>query len=148
VIDLGLDEFVLAAIDADIEPPLALARAANELAAAVERVGSLAPSAFVETLAMEQRGELSATQAKTVLLEVLEHGDSPRAVAATKGFEQLSSDSLGAIVGEVLVEHPEEWARYREGDEKLAQFFIGQVMQRTRGQANGKAVVAELRARR
>jgi Asp-tRNA(Asn)/Glu-tRNA(Gln) amidotransferase B subunit len=97
---------------------------------------------------MEQRGELSATQAKTVLLEVLEHGDSPRAVAATKGFEQLSSDSLGAIVGEVLVEHPEEWARYREGDEKLAQFFIGQVMQRTRGQANGKAVVAELRARR
>ncbi len=148
VIDLGLDELVLAAIDADIEPPLALARAANELAAAVERVGSLAPSAFVETLAMEQRGELSATQAKTVLLEVLEHGDSPRAVAATKGFEQLSSDSLGAIVGEVLVEHPEEWARYREGDEKLAQFFIGQVMQRTRGQANGKAVVAELRARR
>jgi aspartyl-tRNA(Asn)/glutamyl-tRNA(Gln) amidotransferase subunit B len=111
-------------------------------------VGALAPGSFVETLLMEQAGELSATQAKAVLLEVLERGESPRAVAAAKGYEQLSPDSLEAIVGELIEAFPEEWTRYQEGDEKLAQFFIGQVMQRTRGQANGKAVVAELRARR
>jgi aspartyl-tRNA(Asn)/glutamyl-tRNA(Gln) amidotransferase subunit B len=148
VVDLGLDELVLAAIEAGVEGPLALARAANELAASIDRVGELAQSAFIETLAMEQRGDLSATQAKTVLLEVIEHGGEPDGVAAAMGFEQLSSESLGATVAELIEQFPEEWSRYREGDEKLAQFFIGQVMQRTKGQANGKAVVEELRARR
>jgi aspartyl-tRNA(Asn)/glutamyl-tRNA(Gln) amidotransferase subunit B len=148
VVDLGFDELVLAAIEAGVEGPLALARAANELAASIERVGDLDPSAFITTLAMEQRGDLSATQAKTVLLEVLDHGGDPAAIAAAKGFERLSSDSLGQTVAELIEQHPQEWARYREGDEKLAQFFIGQVMALTRGQANGKAVVAELRARR
>ena len=38
--------------------------------------------------------------------------------------------------------------RYRAGDEKLAQFFVGQVMKATRGQADGKAVIADLQARR
>jgi aspartyl-tRNA(Asn)/glutamyl-tRNA(Gln) amidotransferase subunit B len=148
VTDLGVDDLVVAALDANVEGPLALARAANELAASLDLVGDLAPSSFIETLLMEQRGELSATQAKSVLLEVLATGASPRDVAATKGFEQLSADALGATVAELIDQFPEEWSRYRDGDEKLAQFFIGQVMQRTRGQANGKAVVAELRARR
>jgi Asp-tRNA(Asn)/Glu-tRNA(Gln) amidotransferase B subunit len=51
-------------------------------------------------------------------------------------------------VAQLIEEHPDEWARYREGDEKLAQFFIGQVMKLTKGQANGKAVIAELQIRR
>ncbi|HEV3328866.1 MAG TPA: hypothetical protein VGZ33_05665 [Acidimicrobiales bacterium] len=44
--------------------------------------------------------------------------------------------------------HPDEWARYREGDEKLSQFFVGQVMRATNGKADGKAVVAGLARRR
>ena len=44
----------------------------------------------------------------------------------------------------VVADHAAEWERYRGGEDKLAQFFIGQVMKATRGQANGKAVVAEL----
>ncbi len=147
VVDLGFDEMVIAAIDARIDGALALARAANELAAA-DGVELLTPEAFVETLAMEQRGELSATQAKTVLGELLEHGGSPREIAAVKGFEQLATDSFAATVNSLIAEHPDEWARYRDGDDKLAQFFIGLVMRATGGRANGKAVVAELRARR
>jgi len=48
----------------------------------------------------------------------------------------------------VVAANPSEWGRYREGDDKLAQFFIGQVMKATGGKADGKAVVAELRKRR
>jgi aspartyl-tRNA(Asn)/glutamyl-tRNA(Gln) amidotransferase subunit B len=51
---------------------------------------------------------------------------------------------LATTVGEVVDAHPDEWGRYRQGEDKLAQFFIGQVMKATKGQANGKAVVAEL----
>ncbi len=148
VIDLNLEQFVNAAIDADIDPVLALARAANELAGGLEGIGNLAPEAFCATLRLEQSGQLSATQAKTVLGELLAHGGEPGAIVAAKGFEQLSSDSLGSIVESLIVQNPDEWARYREGDEKLAQFFIGQVMKLTKGKANGKAVIAELQSRR
>ncbi len=148
VVDLGFDDIVLAAIDAGAEPSLALARAANELAAGIDDIANLTSDAFTATLAMEQSGELSATQAKTVLLELLANGGDPRAIAKAKGFEQLSSDSLGETVAALILQYPDEWARYRDGDEKLAQFFIGQVMKLTKGQANGKAVIAELQSRR
>jgi aspartyl-tRNA(Asn)/glutamyl-tRNA(Gln) amidotransferase subunit B len=148
VVDLGFDDLVSAALDAHVEPGLALARAANELAADAENVQNLAADAFIATLLMEQNGELSATQAKTVLLELLAHGGDPRAIATAKGFEQLSADSLGDIVAALIAANPDEWSRFREGDDKLAQFFIGQVMKETKGQANGKAVIAELHSRR
>ncbi len=147
VVDLGLDPWVRAAALAGVDAGLALNRAANELAG----LESLDPSrveGFVATLAMEQRGELSATQTKTVLAEVLASGADPRDVAAARGFEQLAASALGDIVATLIAEHPEEWGRYRDGDDKLAQFFIGLVMKATRGQANGKAVIAELQARR
>ncbi|MFZ1063377.1 MAG: Asp-tRNA(Asn)/Glu-tRNA(Gln) amidotransferase subunit GatB [Acidimicrobiales bacterium] len=148
VVDLGLEAFVVAAARAGADPAVALARAANELAAHGDDLTNLSEAAFTETVRLEQSGALSATQAKTVLGELLKSGGEPAAVAASLGFEQLSSDTLGATVASLIDEHPDEWARYREGDDKLAQFFIGQVMKRTKGQANGKAVIAELQARR
>jgi aspartyl-tRNA(Asn)/glutamyl-tRNA(Gln) amidotransferase subunit B len=148
VIDLGLDGYVNGAIDADVAPELAIARAANELAAGIDTLGNLTLASFVATLSMEQTGDLSATQAKTVLLELLANGGDPTAIAASKGFERLASGAVGDIVATVIEANPDEWSRYREGDEKLAQFFIGQVMSRTKGQANGKEVIAELQARR
>ncbi len=148
VVDLGLDDLVVAALAAGADPSLALARAANELAAGLDGLHRLSAEAFAETLAMEARGELSATQAKAVLAEILERGGTPGEVAAAKGFERLDEGALATTVDQVIAENPEEGARFRDGDDKLAQFFIGQVMRLTRGQADGKAVIAQLQARR
>ena len=148
VIDLGLEGYVHAALDAGADASLALARAANELAADIESLANVSLSAFSATVALEQSGALSATQSKTVLGELLKVGGDPSAIAASLGFEQLSSDSLASTVGALIDENPDEWNRFRAGDEKLAQFFIGQVMKRTKGQANGRDVIAELHARR
>jgi len=148
VIDLGLERFAHSAIDGGVDGALALARCANELAAGLEGAARLDPQSFRATLLMEQDGRLSATQAKTVLAHLMAEGGDPLDVARDLGFEQLSADSLGAIVVELIEQHPDEWSRYREGDDKLEQFFIGLVMKRTRGQANGKAVVAQLQAHR
>jgi aspartyl-tRNA(Asn)/glutamyl-tRNA(Gln) amidotransferase subunit B len=148
VIDLNLDRYVNAAIDAKVDPGTVIARAANELAAGLEQLANLSEAAFIETLQMEQSGALSATQSKTVLAELLEHGGDPAAIAKAKGFEQLSSDSLGSTIDEIIAASADEWSRYKDGDDKLAQFFIGQVMKLTKGQANGKAVIAELQKRR
>jgi aspartyl-tRNA(Asn)/glutamyl-tRNA(Gln) amidotransferase subunit B len=148
VIDLELEGLVNAAAERGADVTLAMSRAANEVAAGIEHVANLTPEAFGETVLMEQRGQLSATQAKTVLGELLARGGDPAAIAAAKGFEQLSSDSLEGTVATLIEQFPDEWGRYRDGDDKLAQFFIGQVMKATNGQANGKSVVAALQARR
>ncbi len=147
VIDLGLERYVHAASSAGVDVGVALSRVANELAG-VDDVSRLSTGAFTETLAMETRGELSATQAKAVLADLLRGDGDVSAVVAARGFEQLSGASLAETITSLIESNPDEWRRYCAGDDKLAQFFIGLVMRETRGRANGRAVVSDLEARR
>ena len=144
VVELGLDHLVAAAAEAGVEPALALARTANEAAASADAARRVDPAAYAVLLQMEQRQELSATQAKAVLGELVVTGGDPAGIARRMGFEALAADSLAEVVAAVVAEHPDEWERFCEGDAKLAGFFTGQVMRRTQGKANGKAVAAEL----
>jgi aspartyl-tRNA(Asn)/glutamyl-tRNA(Gln) amidotransferase subunit B len=149
VVGLGLDGLVTAATDAGVPAALAVARAANEVAAQSEAGLRLEPGAFAALLTMESQGQLSATQSKAVLGALLERGGGdPAAVAKEMGFEALGADTLGAVLDEVISGHPGEWNRFVGGDDKLMGFFTGKVMQATSGKANGKEVAAELRRRR
>jgi len=64
----------------------------------------------------------------------------------------MSEDSLSDAVAHAVADHPDEWTRYLAGDDKeqkkLVGFFTGLVMRATRGQADGRAVAAELARRR
>ncbi|HVT41607.1 MAG TPA: Asp-tRNA(Asn)/Glu-tRNA(Gln) amidotransferase subunit GatB, partial [Acidimicrobiales bacterium] len=153
VVDLGLDALVTAAVESGAPVALALARAANEVAAGGEAGLGLDARTFAALLALEAGGQLSATQSKAVLAALIERGGGdPAAVAKEMGFEALGADTLGAVLDEVIAANPDEWSRFVAGDEKeqgkLQGFFTGKVMQATSGKANGKEVAAELRARR
>ncbi len=146
VVDLGLDDLVTAAVAAGVRPALALARTANEAANDAAAARALDPDSYVALLTMEASGSLTATQAKAVLGELLvAGGGDPATIAAAKGFEAMSEDSLASAVAEAVAAHPDEWDRYRQGEDKLAGLFTGAVMKATKGQADGKAVSAELR---
>jgi aspartyl-tRNA(Asn)/glutamyl-tRNA(Gln) amidotransferase subunit B len=147
LVELDLDGLVLGAIDAGADPKLAVNRAANEAAARPEAARGLDPRTFAQLLGMETSGRLSATQAKTVLAQMLEEGGDPADIARTRGFEGLSEEALAEVVDKVLAAHPDEWERYRAGDPKVSQFLVGQVMRETEGKANGKAVMALFAAR-
>lgn len=149
VVDQGLDDLVVAAVRAGAPAALALARAANELASDLEHGRHLDPAAFAALCRMEAGGDLTATQAKAVLAELLAAGGGdPAAIAKDRGFEAMSDDSLAGVVAEAVAANPDEWSRYAAGEDKLAGFFTGQVMKATGGKADGKAVAAELRRRR
>ena len=149
VVDLGLDSLVTTAADAGVPVALALARAANEVAAQGQAGRALDPATYAAALAMESSGTLSATQSKAVLGALLERGGGDPAVLAKEmGFEALGSDTLGSVLDEVIAAHADEWARFVESDDKLMGFFTGAVMKATSGKANGKEVAAELRRRR
>ncbi len=146
VVDRDLDTLVSAAINAGAPAQLAIARAANEL----DADGVLpSPASFAGTCQLEASGRLSATQAKQVLAALLNepHGD-PAAIADRLGFVAMDDGALDTVLDAAIADHPSEWQRYCDGDDKLAQFFVGKVMAATKGKANGKAVIAAIAARR
>jgi len=145
VVDLGLDALVAAAVAAGAPATLALARAANEVAAEGEAGLPLPAEAFSALLALEASGALSATQSKAVLHELAERGGDPAKLAKEMGFEALSYDGLSEAVSASVAAHPGEWKRYVDGDDKVSGVFVGAVMKATKGQADGAKVVAELR---
>ncbi|MBV9664653.1 MAG: Asp-tRNA(Asn)/Glu-tRNA(Gln) amidotransferase subunit GatB, partial [Actinobacteria bacterium] len=125
----------------------ALNRAGNELAANLTAARALDAAAFTALIKLEDSGQLTATQAKEVLGELLEKGGDPAAIAAEKGYEAMDSGDLEKVVDEVLAAHADEFERFKEGDQKLMGFFVKQVMDATGKKADGKAVSALLRAR-
>jgi aspartyl-tRNA(Asn)/glutamyl-tRNA(Gln) amidotransferase subunit B len=148
VVDLSLHDYVRAAVAAGVPVTLALSRAANEVASQIDQRPQLSTEAFIDTIRRENIGEISATQSKDVLLTILATGASPAQVIADKGYVQMASDDLAGIIDGIIAANPDDWARFVEGDPKVAQFFIGQVMKATKGQANGKTVTEFLNAKR
>jgi len=147
VVDLGLDHLVVAAAEAGADTKLAVRRVTNEVAADPVRARQLDAAAFAKLITLEGNGALTPTQAKQVLVEMLDGGGDPDSIARDRGFEAMDSGSLATVLDEAIAAHPEEWERLSDGDQKLMGFFVGQVMKATRGQADGKAVSALLRQR-
>jgi aspartyl-tRNA(Asn)/glutamyl-tRNA(Gln) amidotransferase subunit B len=148
-VERGLDTLASAAIGAGGDPGRVLTHVEHNLA--VEGAERLDPAALATLVTMETGGELTATQAKAVLAEMVATGDDPVAIAEAKGFEAMGADAVTAAVDAVIAANPDEWERYVAADDKargkLSSFFVGQVMKASKGQADGKAVAAELRAR-
>ncbi|HSL59560.1 MAG TPA: Asp-tRNA(Asn)/Glu-tRNA(Gln) amidotransferase subunit GatB, partial [Acidimicrobiales bacterium] len=148
-VERDLDALALATIAAGADPARVLTHVEHNLA--VDGADRLAPAAFARLVVMETGGELTATQAKAVLAEMVETGATPDDIARARGFEAMGADALTAVVDEIIAAHPDEWTQFTTGDDKargkLTGFFVGQVMRATQGQADGKAVTALLRGR-
>jgi len=144
VVERDLDAFVLDSLAAGGVAGRLLVHAENNLA---DGTGRLEPTTFAAMTVMEADGALTATQAKTVLQELVANGGDPVAVAAAKGFEAMDDSALAAIVDELIAANPEPFQRFREGDGKVTGFFVGQVMKATQGKADGKVVTRLLQER-
>ena len=142
VVARGQDTLALAAIEAGADADKVLTRLVNDLA--VDDWTNVTAESFATLIAMETGGELTATQAKQVLVDLIAHGGAPASLAAARGFEAMATGELESLVDRLIAEHPDEWARFvgaDDGDRKKMQgFFTGLIMKATRGQADGKAV--------
>jgi aspartyl-tRNA(Asn)/glutamyl-tRNA(Gln) amidotransferase subunit B len=86
-------------------------------------------------------GKISGKMAKTVFEEMIATGDKPERIIEAQGLVQVSDEAqLSGVIEEVLAANPKEVEQYRGGKKKLMGFFVGQVMQRTKGQANPQVV--------
>jgi len=140
------DALALATIEAGADPARVLTHVEHDLPASAP----FEPAALAGVVAMEQRQELTATQAKEVLRAIAERGGSadPVAIAAELGFEAMGAGELELLVDEAIAANPDAWAKVCAGNDKAASAITGHVMRATKGKADGKAVAALLAARR
>jgi aspartyl-tRNA(Asn)/glutamyl-tRNA(Gln) amidotransferase subunit B len=95
------------------------------------------PKALGRLLALVEKGAISGKIAKTVFEEMVVTGAEPEAVIQEKGLAQISdAGALEAAAREIIAANPKEAAEYRAGKTKLMGFFVGQLMKKTKGQAN------------
>jgi aspartyl-tRNA(Asn)/glutamyl-tRNA(Gln) amidotransferase subunit B len=67
-------------------------------------------------------------------------------VIEAEGLGQVSDAGfIGEAVASVIAEHPDQVAEYRAGKQQIYGFLVGQVMKRTQGRVDAKAVNQELR---
>ena len=149
LVERDQDVQALGAIEAGADPARVLVHVSQNLSG--DGGAEVAPARVAALVAMETGGELTATQAKQVLAEMVTSDASPQDIAAAKGFEAMDTGALEAMVDEVIAGHPDEWQQLVAGDDKvrkkLSGFFVGQVMKASRGQADGKAVTTLLHSR-
>lgn len=150
IVDRGLASVVLGAVEAGADAKRTVTHAVQNLALdGAELLGSDHLASLVQ---METSGQLTATQAKTVLGIMCERAAAgtadPAAIAAELGFEAMAADELETLVDQAIADNPEAWEKFCAGEAKVAGVFVGAVMKATRGQADGQAVTLLLAQRR
>ena len=80
---------------------------------------------------------ISGKIAKQVFEAMWDGAGTADAVIEAKGLKQITdSSAIEAVVDKVIAANPGQVAEYKAGKDKLIGFFVGQVMQATKGQAN------------
>ena len=83
------------------------------------------------------KGTISSSIAKKVLVEMFEHPRDPEDIIDEKGWVQISDEgAIKEVVLKVLEANPQSVADYKAGKDKALGFLVGQAMKETRGKAN------------
>jgi aspartyl-tRNA(Asn)/glutamyl-tRNA(Gln) amidotransferase subunit B len=99
------------------------------------------PADLAQLLNLVRDGTISHTAAKRVFARMVETGKPAPQIAADEGLLQVGDDdAIARWVDEVLLEHPEEAARYLAGEKKLQGVLVGFVMKKSRGRADPRRV--------
>lgn len=97
------------------------------------------PENLASLIAKVDDASISLKIAKEIFIEMLKSGKEAEKLITEKGLKQISNeDELVAIIDLVITENPKEVDSYKNGKEQLFGFFVGQVMAKSKGQANPK----------
>ena len=94
------------------------------------------PSMLVELISLINDGKISGKQAKDVLEKSMETGKAPSVLVSEMGLSQITDENeIRNIILEVINDNPNLVEDYKAG-KRVFDYFIGQIMKKTRGRAN------------
>ena len=125
----------------------------NELAAYLKGAGvglgesGIAPAQVASLAKLLAEDAISSNQAHEVFEVMAESGDDPEKIVDERGMRQVSdTGALQLIVDQVLAACPDQAQQYRDGNQKVIGFLVGQCMKASRGTGNPKLFNELLRA--
>ena len=105
----------------------------------------LTPKMLTELIKLVNSGKISIKQAKEVLSKSLEEEKDPVKLVDEMGISQIGDDNeLLKIVTEVIEENINLVSDYKAG-KRVFDYFVGQVMKKTKGRANPASTARILR---
>jgi len=97
----------------------------------------LAAEDLGELLNLIKSGKITANIGKIVFDKMFTEHQPAKIIIEREKLIAVSDDAeLKQIIQTIIAENPNEVERYRAGAKNLFGFFMGQVMKKTRGQAN------------
>ncbi len=110
--------------------------------------GQITPDRLQKIMEMILKGDLSSTNAKTILTIVFKEGGDPEGIAKNKNLILKNDpEEFRKIVTDIIEGNPKVVEEFKSGKESVFQFFVGQAMKETKGQANPeilKSIILEL----
>nr|MBU6203424.1 Asp-tRNA(Asn)/Glu-tRNA(Gln) amidotransferase subunit GatB [Acidobacteriota bacterium] len=147
VVERGQDDYInaVATVGGDASRALVYVQQAFADEPSTPRV----PAGDLAALSLlEKNAKVTATQAKTLLAELVANGGGDvLAMAKAKGFEAMDSGALESLVDQAIAADPDAWAKYKAGEHKAMGALVGAVMKLSTGKADGKAVTALLQTK-
>jgi aspartyl-tRNA(Asn)/glutamyl-tRNA(Gln) amidotransferase subunit B len=99
------------------------------------------PESLGELIDLIEKEKISGKIAKTVFSVMMETGKKSLDIVHEKNLVQVSDhNELLALVKEIIIAHPLQVEEFKGGKTKLIGFFVGQLMQKTKGKANPQVV--------
>ncbi len=109
---------------------------------------AITPESLAALIRLVDDGRTTAKSARSLVPELVERGGDPEALVRERGLEAVSDTGLlESTVDEVLAAFPDNVEKYRAGEQKVVNFLMGQVMNRTQGKAD-PGTVREILARK
>ena len=88
-----------------------------------------------------KEGTISGRTAKEVFEEMFTKGGNAGDIVDAKGLKQISNtDELESMAKNIIEENTDQVTKFKNGNEKLFGWFVGQMMKSTGGTANPKVV--------
>ena len=101
------------------------------------RTMKISPENFAEFVLLIADGKLTGPKGLEVLGHMLDSGSDPSHIMEELGATRVDDrDAIESIINTVLEQHTNEAERLRNGDIKLMQFFLGQIMKASKGNAD------------
>ena len=117
----------------------------NEMAGYLKAAGTsleesgIAPAQVASLAKLLAEEAISSNQAHEVFEAMAQSGDDPEKIVDERGMRQVSdAGALQPIVDQVLANCPDQAQQYRDGNQKVIGFLVGQCMKASRGSGNPK----------
>ncbi|WP_102337881.1 Asp-tRNA(Asn)/Glu-tRNA(Gln) amidotransferase subunit GatB [Collinsella provencensis] len=117
----------------------------NEMAAYLKGAGvalgesGIKPEQVASLAKLLAEGAIASNQAPEVLQAMAESGESPEAIVDARGMRQVNdTGALQPIVDQVLAACTDQAQQYRDGNQKVIGFLVGQCMKASKGKGNPK----------